>query len=224
MTSTGWLTASAADVPAGDAWLSARERAVQAGLRVEKRRGDWRLGRWAAKAAVAAWLGVDRARIEVLAAPDGVPEAWLDGRPAPVSLSLSHRAGRALAAVTGLPATVGCDLEVVEPRSGPFVREWLTAGEQAVLAGLDVPARDVAANAMWAAKESAAKLRREGLRLDVRRAGADLRADGARWCPMTVRWGAGNVTAGWWRVDGQWVMTIAASPALAEPSPLPNGP
>ena len=46
-----WLTACAADVPAGDAWLSAAERHVQSGLRIEKRRADWRLGRWTAKQA-----------------------------------------------------------------------------------------------------------------------------------------------------------------------------
>ena len=33
-----------------------------------------------------------------------------------------------------MPAAIGCDLEIVEHRSGPFVREWLTAGEQAALA------------------------------------------------------------------------------------------
>ena len=101
-------------------------------------------------------------------------DAWLDGAPAPVSLSLSHRAGRALAAVTDVPAAIGCDLEVVEHRSGPFVREWLTAGEQAALEPLDGAARDVAANLMWAGKEAAAKVRREGLRLDVRRADVEL--------------------------------------------------
>ncbi|MGZ6641917.1 MAG: hypothetical protein ACXVFT_08780 [Solirubrobacteraceae bacterium] len=76
-------------------------------LRLAKRRDDWRLGRWTAKAAVAAWLGVGAERIEVLAAADGAPDAWLDGAPVPVSLSLSHRAGRALAAVTDIPAAIG---------------------------------------------------------------------------------------------------------------------
>ena len=56
MTAPGWLTSSAAEVSPGDAWLSTRERAVLAGLRLAKRRDDWRLGRWTSKAAVAAWL------------------------------------------------------------------------------------------------------------------------------------------------------------------------
>jgi 4'-phosphopantetheinyl transferase len=223
MTAPGWLTSWAAEVPPGDAWLSPRERDVLAGLRLAKRRDDWRLGRWAAKAAVAAWLGVGAERVEVLAAADGAPASWLDGAPAPVSLSLSHRAGRALAAVTDLPAAIGCDLEIVEHRSGPFVREWLTAGEQAVLEPLDGAARDVAANLMWAGKEAAAKVRREGLRLDVRRADVELGAPGSGWRPLTVRWGESQATAGWWCAAGGWVMTIAGSPAPELPSRLAAG-
>ena len=71
MTAPGWLTTSAPEVPPGDAWLSARERAVLAGLRLAKRRDDWRLGRWTAKTAVAAWLGVDAERkpLETVARP-----------------------------------------------------------------------------------------------------------------------------------------------------------
>jgi 4'-phosphopantetheinyl transferase len=224
MTAPGWLTSLAAEVPSGDAWLSTRERAVLGGLRMAKRRDDWRLGRWTAKAAVAAWLGVGAERVEVLAAPDGAPDAWLDGAPAPVSLSLSHRAGRALAAVTDLPAAIGCDLEVVEHRSGPFVREWLTTGEQAALEALDGAARDVAANLMWAGKEAAAKVRRDGLRLDVRRADVELGVPGAGWRPLTVRWSEGQATEGWWCAAAGWVMTIAATPAPAVPSRLAAGP
>ena len=210
-------------MPPGDAWLSARERVVLAGLRLAKRRDDWRLGRWTAKAAVAAWLGVGAERVEVLAAADGAPDAWLDGAPAPVSLSLSHRAGRALAAVTDMPAAIGCDLEIVEHRSGPFVREWLTAREQAALASLDDAARDVAANLMWAGKEAAAKVRREGLRLDVRRADVELGQADGDWHPLTVRWGEVDSTYGWWCANTGWVMTIAGSPAPAVPLPIVAG-
>jgi 4'-phosphopantetheinyl transferase len=220
MTPPGWLTSSAAEVPPGDDWLSARERAVLAGRGLAKRREDWRLGRWTAKAAVAAWLGTDAERVEVLAAADGAPDAWVDGARATISLSLSHRAGRALAVVADLPAAIGCDLEIVEHRTGPFVREWLTPGEQAALGPLDGTARDTAANLMWAGKEAAAKVRREGLRLDVRRAEVELGAPGSGWRPLTVRWAEGDATAGWWCAAGGWVMTIAGSPAPAPPARL----
>lgn len=72
MTSPGWLTRSLADVPTDDGWLGAREVEVLPGLRFEKRRADWRLGRFASKAAVAIWLGVPPGRVEVAAAPDGL--------------------------------------------------------------------------------------------------------------------------------------------------------
>jgi 4'-phosphopantetheinyl transferase len=196
---------------------------VLSGLRVDKRRRDWRLGRWASKTAVAAWLGIDRCRIEVLAAADGAPDAWLDGDLAPVSVSLSHREGRALAVVTDAPAAIGCDLEVVEPRSDAFVREWLTAGEQAALAPLSPPARNRAVNLLWTAKEAAAKVRREGLRLDVRHVGVELYESGSGWQPLAVRWPEGIQTAGWWRDTGGWIMTIAGVPAPARPRPLAGG-
>jgi 4'-phosphopantetheinyl transferase len=223
MTAPGWLTRSAADVPAEDVWLSARERAVLAGLRLPKRRADWRLGRWTAKAAIAAWLDVEVARVEVLAAPDGAPAAWLDGAPVAVSLTLSHRAGRALAAVASAPAVVGCDLELVEPRSEAFVREWLTAGEQRLLAPPGERARDVVANALWTGKEAAAKARREGLRLDVRAAAVRLGATGSGWRPLEVAWPEGDVTMGWWQDGGGWVMAIAGAPAPDRPRPLGEG-
>jgi 4'-phosphopantetheinyl transferase len=217
-----WLTRCTADVPPGDGWLGSRERAVLAGLRIPRRREDWRLGRWTAKAAVAAHLGADPARIEILAADDGAPEAWLDGAPLPLSVSLSHRAGRAVAAVSASPDAVGCDLELVEPRSPAFVREWLAPREQALVAQRAGAERDMLANLLWSAREAAAKFRREGLRLDVRRAEVVLgAAGGGDWHRFAVRWPDGApVTSGWWRSEPGWVLTIAGGPALQPPSRL----
>jgi 4'-phosphopantetheinyl transferase len=230
MTAPGWLTGSLAEVPAGDGWLGARERRALEALRVEKRRADWRLGRWTAKAAVGAWLALPALRIEIVAGDDGAPEAWLDGERAPVSVSLSHRGGRALAAVTSAPAVVGCDLELVEPRSGAFVREWLAPAEQRLVAAFDGPERDRIANLVWTSKEAAAKVRREGLRLDVRRAAVDVpdaTARAADWRPLAVDWGRERGrTAGWWRAEPGWVMAIFGDPAPDRPrrlAPAPRG-
>ena len=220
MTAPGWLTRSAADVPRGDTWLSARERDVLAGLALAKRRDDWRLGRWTAKAAVAAWLDVAAERVEILAADDGAPDAWLDGAPAALSLSLSHRAGRALAAVASAPATVGCDLELVEPRSDAFIREWLGSDEQRLLTQHGGRSREVVANLLWTAKEAAAKVRREGLRLDVRRAAVQIGEGGSGWSPLFVAWPERAAISGWWREGGDWVMTIAGVPAPEPPRRL----
>lgn len=214
-----WLIRCRADVPVGDAWLGATERHVLAGLRIAPRRDAWRLGRWTAKAAASAFLALPPERIEILAAPDGAPEVWVSGERAAVSLSLSHRAGRALAVVAPAPAVVGCDLEVVEPRSGAFVREWLSAPEQALVAGLADVARDRTVNGLWTAKEAVAKVRREGLRLDVRHAVVDASPPGPGWRPLRVRW-EGCSTAGWWREEPGWVMAVAGEPAPAQPRPL----
>jgi 4'-phosphopantetheinyl transferase len=217
-----WLIRSHADLPAGDAWLTARERRTAAGLRVRRRRRDWRLGRFTAKAAVAACLSVAPERVEILPAPDGAPEAWVDGERAPVSVSISHRAGRALAVVAQAPDVVGCDLERVEPRSGAFVREWLSPAEHGLLAAHADTERARLANLVWTAKEAAAKVRREGLRLDVRHAvvaPADAGADDGAWRALRVDWGDGRApTAGWWRTEPGWVMTIAGDPAPRRPS------
>ena len=224
MTSPGWLIRSLADVPADDAWLGPGEANVLAGLRVEKRRADWRLGRYTAKAAVAAWLNVSPARVEIMAAPDGAPEARLDGRRAPASLSLSHRGGRALAVVGEPGAAVGCDLELIEPRSRAFVTDWLAPSEQALVAACGAPRRDLVANLLWTGKEAAAKVLREGLRLDVRRAVAT--PDGVdstpgEWRRLTIAWtdGGGRV-AGWWRSEPGWVMAIAGEPPPGPPRAL----
>jgi 4'-phosphopantetheinyl transferase len=223
MTSVGWLTRWLADVPAGDGWLGPGEREALAGLRVDKRRSDWRLGRFAAKTAVAAWLGVPISRVEIIAAPDGAPEARLDGRAAPVTLSLSHRAGRALAVVGEAGASLGCDLELIEPRSAAFMSDWLAPAERALVAGAGAHS-DLVANLLWTGKEAAAKVLREGLRLDVRRAVATpdgLHSASTRWRPLTIAWeDGGERVEGWWRSEPGWVMAVAGKPRPRAPHAL----
>ncbi len=229
MDTPGWLTRSLADVPADDAWLAPGERRVLAGLRIARRRADWRLGRWTAKTAVAQRLGVAPERLEILAAEDGAPEAWLDGRPAPVSVSLSHRGGRALAVVAGEGHRPGCDLELIEARSPAFVREWLSPCEQRRIVDCAAGERALVANLIWTAKEAAAKVRREGLRLDVRRAVVNASGVGGPetdcWKPLRVDWpDAQLATSGWWRVEPGWVMSVAGEPAPAAPAMLAGEP
>jgi 4'-phosphopantetheinyl transferase len=224
MAAPGWLSRCLADVPAGEDWLGIAERRVLAELHMERRRSDWRLGRWTAKTAVSTWLSVPPGRVEILAAPDGAPEAWLDEERARVSVSLSHRAGRSLAVVADAPNVVGCDLELVEPRSGAFVREWLTPAEQALLAAYGEGERARLANLVWTAKEAAAKVRREGLRLDVRHAvvtpALACRPAGA-WRALRVDWREGpEATDGWWRSEPGCVMAIAAEPPPGLPCQL----
>jgi 4'-phosphopantetheinyl transferase len=216
MAGVGWSVSRAAELPGDESWLSDRERTILEGLKFEKRRGDWLLGRWTAKRALSAWLTVAPERIEVIAAHDGVPEALVDREPAPASLSISHRGDRALAVTGPLDLAIGCDLEVVEPRSPAFLREWLSDAERA-LAG-DDPLR---ANLIWCAKEAAAKARRGGLRLNVRRAEVSFDPAGGGWRRLAVRWqDEPGAASGWWREEPGWVIAVVAEPAAEAPERL----
>jgi 4'-phosphopantetheinyl transferase len=220
----GWLTRELGDVPLHDRWLSERERQALSALRVAKRRADWRLGRWAAKAAVATWRGVAPESVVITAADDGAPEALIEGEEADVALSLSHRAGRALATVADGPIALGCDLEALEPRSPAFLREWLGPVERDLVEAQAPERRELAANLVWTAKEAASKARREGLRLNVRQ--ATIEVDGLErppgsWRPVRITWREGPVGSGWWRGESGWVMTVVSDPhAEAPPSEL----
>lgn len=226
-----WLQRCDQDVPADDSWLSPRELAVQSHLVVPPRRVAWRLGRWTAKAAVAAVLEVHPSRVSVVAAADGAPEPYLDDMPCSLSLSISHRGGLGFAAI-GVDAIVGADLEVIEPRSDAFIREWFGDGEQRLIAEAREASRPDPLSCLlpcllWSAKEATAKVLREGLRLDPRGAvvslGYDPDLDEAtrRWQRFAVDWGGqGPSVAGWWCTDGSFARTIAATPECARPKSL----
>ncbi|MGH2982978.1 MAG: 4'-phosphopantetheinyl transferase family protein [Solirubrobacterales bacterium] len=216
---TRWL----ADVPAADGWLSVRERATLSDLHAQ-RRADWRLGRWAAKAALCAWSGAALAEVEIVASPGGAPQALVSGERAPAELSLSHRDGRALAVVADAGVAIGCDLELAEPRSEAFVSTWLGPAERASVNSAGSAGRSQLANLIWTAKEAAAKARHEGLRLDVRGALVELEWkpwDDGEWRPLSVRWDREGLTAhGWWREEPSWIFAFVSEPPTPAPLPL----
>ena len=166
-----WLEQTEADVPVNNDWLSANEKACLSALRFLKRRADWRLGRWTAQCAISACLSLPSAlerfrEMEILQAKDGAPEVFVDGDPAAVSISLSHSSGVAICAVAPRDIHLGCDVELVEPRSHEFVTDYFTAEEQAQVARATEERRDQVVTLFWSAKESALKALRAGLRLD----------------------------------------------------------
>ena len=77
------------------------------------------------------------------------------------------------------------------------------------------------ANLIWSAKEAASKVRREGLRLDVRNAvvSGDLGPDsGIGWRQLQVDWGdLDEPIHGWWLSDAGSVITLAATAARSRP-------
>ena len=123
-----WFEQNENDVPAHNDWLGRNETIRLDTMRFAKRRADWRLGRWTAKCALASRLQLafepeTLARFEILAAQSGAPEVFFDGHPSGVTISLSHRAGQALCAPSSQDTALGCDLELVEPRSSAFVTD-----------------------------------------------------------------------------------------------------
>jgi 4'-phosphopantetheinyl transferase len=230
VTTVGWLSCSQVDVPDGDGWLSPRERATLAALRLERRRMDWRLGRWTAKHAVRASMGACAPSaldaVEIIAAPDGAPEAFVAGRAALLAMSLSHRDGVAVCAVAPNKTAIGCDIEAVEARSDAFVADWFTEEERAVVPAWPLSSRALVTALVWSGKESALKALREGLRLDTRdvevRFGVSPRSEGLRWESFAVVGPGGQCCfAGRWRHHLGHVFTVVApAPWDSDPTAL----
>ncbi len=230
-TRVSWTSAGLDHVPAGDAWMDDVERVRIAGMRYTKRRTEALLARYTAKTAVALALGLDHdpaslGRITVRNAPDGAPEASVDARDAGIVIAMTDRADWAACTVLHGADRVGCDLELVEPRSAAFVSDYFTNAEREVVAGAPADERPLLANLIWSAKESALKVLRTGLRRDTRTVAVVLepgRDEG--WSPLVIDTGASQLT-GWWIRYGEFVMTVAAAVAtdppvaLVEPPPL----
>jgi 4'-phosphopantetheinyl transferase len=226
MAEATWFEVAAAAVPASDDWLSAREKQVMSTYSFPRRCADWRAGRWAAKQAVLTAFppgaGVRLAELEILAAADGAPEAWLKGCLAGVAVSISHREGLAAALVTGKAWIPGCDLELIEPRSGTFTADWFTAGEIAALEHSPDTNRDALVTLIWSAKESVLKALRKGLKADTREVeitAAGLCDAGMGWRPF-ASCAEGKRMTGWWRREGRWIMTAVTYPAGGPPTVL----
>ena len=227
-----WLVQTSTDLPEDDDWLAAEECARLQSMSVAKRRGDWRLGRWTAKRAIAAaWPDLVGERelpegtsVEIRPAPDGAPEAFVRGERAPLTVSISHSAQHGFSAVTARPMAIGCDIEEIAERSDRFVEDYFTERERAIVGGAPGDERALAATLIWSAKESALKALREGLRLDTRAVEVSLTGGlgrfteksgltGEEWSPLLVQHGAGSVFHGLWHAHDRFILTIVAERA-----------
>ena len=224
-----WLACGVAEVPDGDEWLTPPEAERLNRMRYEKRRSEARLGRWTAKQTLAREMGfssnpADLHRIVIRNAPDGAPYALVDGRSAPFTIAMTDRADWAVCAVIGSEDRIGCDLELVEPRSQRFVADYFTPAEQRLVLAGDV---GLLANLIWSAKESALKVLRTGLRRDTRSVEVRLGpGTGDTWSPLTVTADDGRIFPGWWLRSGDFLLTVAGAieipppTSLLDPSPL----
>ncbi len=233
---TEWLARGEHELPLTEDWLTEGEAHRAAGMRFTKRRQEYLLRRWVGKHAVAATAGLTTelrslASIEVANRPSGAPYVLVEGAPLGLDVSLTDRAGWAVCVVGADLSRVGCDLEIVEPRSAGFVTDFLTPAEQDYVASTSAADRDAAANLLWSAKESALKVLRTGLRRDTRSVEVSVGAPGAEispghevrgWNRLEVRPAEGGVFPGWWRRDGPFLLTVASDQSLPEPRSLPG--
>jgi len=222
-----WLEQIQSDVPPGNDWLSASEAACQHALRFAKRRADWTLGRWTAKCAVASYLNLPAqplvlAKIEIRPTASGAPEAFVDKRPGAVTISLSHRDGRAICALAQFGVELGCDLEVIEPRGDAFLSDYFTAEEQELVSRAPAVDRTRLVTLLWSAKESALKTLKTGLRLDTRSVivSPESSFDLSGWNPVRARYSGGRIFRGWWRQTDNIMRTLVANSPPALPIPL----
>jgi 4'-phosphopantetheinyl transferase len=137
---------------------------------------------------------------------------------------MTDRADWSVCMVTPATLGVGCDLELVEPRSDRFVADWYPPAPQRAVASRP-DSHDLLANTIWSAKESALKVLRTGLRRDTRSVEVQLEAeplDG--WASLEVRTDEGAVFPGWWRRFDAFVLTCAATSAIAPPVSMVDPP
>ena len=215
-----WLEQCGEDLPKENDWLSQNEINFLESLRFAKRRSDWRLGRWTAKHALAAYLNwpcsaAGLTKIEIRPASSGAPEAFFENKPAPVTISLSHRDDRAIC-VVGPPALdMGCDLERVEPRSDAFIVDYFTLEEQELVMRHTLAERPLLLALLWSGKESALKALRTGLRMDTRSVVVgpiDLSLELDGWSPLQVHYDGGRKFNGWRQMGDGMVRTVVADP------------
>jgi 4'-phosphopantetheinyl transferase len=224
---TWWLARGEDKLPPPGEWLTAAERSRAEALPYTKRRTDFLLSRWTLKLAVAKVLGwpddsAVLARIEGRSAASGAPRLHIDGQPAAHGVSLSDRAGCAVCLVANGAAMVGCDVEIVEPRSDAFVRDYLTEAERRMVDAAG-PDRHKAANLVWSAKESGLKVLTTGLSRDTRSVEvtvAELNPPERTWSPLQVRTAEGSIYPGWWRQSGRFLLTACWPGDGPPPAPL----
>ncbi len=203
-------------------WLTPDERARYDGFRFDKRQQDWVLGRWAAKQALLTLAGLpqsDIARFEILAASSGAPIAMLDGNPYGAGLSISHSNARAFAVVSRDTTELGCDVELVEPRSSAFIDTFFTEAEHERVQRAATEDRDTLVTMIWSAKESTLKALRTGLGVDTRSVevldGGD--CAGQAWGIAQTIYKEAEAFSCLWRRDGEFVLTIATREPVEPP-------
>jgi phosphopantetheinyl transferase len=151
---------------ADEHWFTPKERAKHKAFPAPKRADEWRAGRLAVKKAVLeTHPGLSPLDVEIHADEgSGRPRLVVGGQESALWVSITHRDGLAVAAIS--PAPVGIDLETIEDRARSFLEESFSVAELKAL--LDAADPRVDAACMWAAKEAAFKRAGVGLKAELK--------------------------------------------------------
>ncbi len=157
-------------------FLSQKEMDRLKNLKLEKRRKDWLLGRYAIKSLIQEYLSLSHHQkislnsIEIDNYEDGAPFYRLIGmrdfQEKLSYISISHSHETALCAISDF--AIGIDLEFVETRSDAFIRDFFSEEELYFIGSVDISLKHILANLIWSAKESILKVFHLGLTVDTR--------------------------------------------------------
>ena len=210
-------------MPDKDDWLAAEELPILSGLRFQKRRNDWRLGRWTAKQAVCGYpliTNASHASLEIRAAADGAPEVFQNNHPENVSISISHSRDRGFCAIGPGDHAIGCDIEWLEAREEALIYDYFAPEEISFCLDAMGEERILTVNRIWSAKESILKALREGLRRDTHSVIVypDVRPIEGEWSPWTGRClESARIFSGWWREEDGYIMTMVSDRQTSVP-------
>ncbi len=145
-------------LPPADTVLTLQEQAYYNTLKFPKRRSEWLGGRIALKQVAARVLKTDLKNLEVLPQDTGLPKLLVGGNPAPLSYSITHSHGFAVAAVSAEEKFLGIDLEKIEHRISAWKNDFFHPSELTADS-------DEFLTALWTQKEALVKLLGTGLSL-----------------------------------------------------------
>jgi len=212
------------DPPEGQ--LSAEELKRFAQMHFPKRRSEWLQGRLTAKKLIVQCVpgmeSVPFDQITIANTPEGAPYVQVAGNVLPVPLSISHREGCAVAAVSTTHGVgLGIDLEWVEDHPQSFYEDFFTVGELRTLGEYAADKRAWAGSLIWSAKEAVLKALGQGLRLDTRTVEilciAIATVDSWGLVELRVANSENEIWYGYWRNLGQHVLTLAVRGAKTRP-------
>jgi malonyl CoA-acyl carrier protein transacylase len=177
-------------------WFAADDADTHGAFNVPKRAAEWLAGRLAVKRAVCfADESISPLDVQVATDDHGAPSLIIKGKPSPVHVSITHRDGYAIAALS--ESHLGIDLETIEDRADSWWQQSFSKSERRAMRGMEDA--NAAATCAWAAKEAC--LKRHGTGLEVSLHKVTVKADGEGGASVNGPFGTWGVR--FFEVDGR---------------------